>query len=1102
MPISTIFSHYRHALLVLVLGLWAACAWSPAAASTPPAVPPATADAKAPADTSSPELLQAQIRLQDAQRRIKAAKDLLKNGNAELAAIKAALASKPPQLVLDGVDTPTLETMRQQILVESQAAEATTQTRRDALNAAESVNLVQPLPEPPTLAASAPLEQQALASAQAAASTAENEAYTLEVSSQPIALQLARAKLELAQSAQQSLQDRLRAIDQRLDAARLKAARATLLDTSATQIYAAYPALQEFAASNTELAQALIKLTERLASLTQEREQITQHTAEMKEEMAALVRQLEQFGFGPIMGNLLLEKRSTLPTTNRLQRQSQDNRALLEALQTVEVRLSQERQTLRDPQALINKLLGSLDAQTQKVMQQDVEKMVEARQTIFTNIQEIKSPILQAVAGIEYALEAQQRTVKAFNAFIAQNLLWLPNERPVWSHSLATHWSGLQASVEALKIDSLPGALREAMQAYALQTLLVIGLLLLLWGLRPRLLARLQAIVDAASLPHFNVWRSAVRSLVLASLLALPVPLVLLGLGLLLNTTNLPLHSVVANNLISAAFVWLNAGLFLVLARPGGVTEKMFGWSPRALVALRSAFYLFIYVAIPLDVLASTSLELAGTLHDDAGGGQFLLILLLILLAFIFGRLLRPGGAFIRHWQAAHAAHWLNRHITSVFAVAVGMPLFFALMTADGYTYSAGVLTGTYASSLWVMLALILLSGFAKMSLQRAYQRIARLRRQREQQDAALSPELADDETDAPPSVEEARALDMSQIATQSRKLLSFSLGLAFVFAMYFVWAPVLPALSLLDKVNLWSLSQVVNGSTISSAVSLGDALLTGVSLLVLWVAARNLPGVMGIMLEQWTTHEAGTRYAITTIVRYIIISAGIVILLGGLGVQWSQLQWLVAALGVGLGFGLQEIFANFVSGIIILLERPVRVGDLVTIGTQTGTIRRIHMRATVLEDFDRKEIVVPNKMLITREVTNWTLSDSTTRVLVDIGVAYGSDTRKVESLLLKAAHSVPRLQTEPAPLVWFMGFGDSALNFRVRAFVAEADIKLGVTSELNYEIEKILREQGISIPFPQRDVHVSGLDELSAALKNNLSAPPTAPHIDQGATA
>ena len=1060
-------------------------------AAAPTAVTQAAPTATTP-PTASPELAQAQKRLQEAKQRIQTAKDLLKNGSATLASIKEKLDAPlvAPQN-LDRLDIATLESLRQQILAELQSAQTNVQNQRDAVSKAETVNVAPPAAAPPSLDANAPIAQQTLAAAQTAASDAENEAYNLEISSQPIALQLARTQLEWAQKVQKSLQDRLNAIDQRLESERMNAARATLQDTPPNQAYAAYPAVQSLAESNASLAQTLIKLTERLASLTQERETITQQTAAMKEEMDSLVHQLEQFGFGPIMGNLLLEKRATLPNANRLKRQSQDNRALLETLQSVEVKLRQERQSMRDPQALTQQLLASLDTQAQPSMRADVEKLVETRQTIFTSIEDIKSPILQAIAGIEYALEAQQSVVKAYSAFIAQNLLWLPNERPVWSQPLTAHWSGVLTSIRALNIDSLLHAQYAALQSHAPQVILLVGLLALLLGSRRRLHMNLQSIVDASNQPSFQVWRNALRSLLLALLLALPIPILVFSLGALLSTSNQALHGIVATNLMSAAWVWLNANLFLVLIRPGGLAEKMFGWSPRAMASLRSAFYLFLYIAIPLDVVASVNLELANVLRDDAGGGQILLMVLLAVLAFILARLLRPNGAFIKHWRSAHPTHGLSRHSTLVFVLVLAIPLFFALMTADGYTYSAGVLTQTFSSSLWVMLALILVNGFAKMSLQRAYQRIALMRRQRERQDAALS--AADHEQDAPAGVEETHGLDIGQIATQSRKLLGFSLTLVFIFALYFVWAPVLPALSLLDSINLWSVSQVVNGNTISSAVSLGDALLTFVLLFALWVAARNLPGLMEIMLEQWTTHEAGTRYAITTIVRYIIISAGIVILLGGLGVQWSQLQWLVAALGVGLGFGLQEIFANFVSGIIILLERPVRVGDLVTIGSQTGTIRRIHMRATVLEDFDRKEIVVPNKMLITQEVTNWTLSDTTTRIVVDIGVAYGCDTRQVEVLLLQAAHNVPRLQTEPAPLVWFMGFGDSALNFRVRAFVGDADVKQSVTSELNFAIEKILRENDISIPFPQRDVHIPGLEELSAVLKDTLNAQPAA---------
>jgi potassium efflux system protein len=194
-------------------------------------------------------------------------------------------------------------------------------------------------------------------------------------------------------------------------------------------------------------------------------------------------------------------------------------------------------------------------------------------------------------------------------------------------------------------------------------------------------------------------------------------------------------------------------------------------------------------------------------------------------------------------------------------------------------------------------------------------------------------------------------------------------------------------------------------------------------------------------------------------------------------------MQWLVAALGVGLGFGLQEIFANFVSGLIILFERPVRVGDMVSIGDKTGHIKKIHIRATVLEDFDRKEIIIPNKKLITEQVTNWTLSDTSTRVVVDVGVAYGSDPREVEQILREAASRVPGLIQDPAPGVWFMGFGDSALNFHLRAFVADAEQRTDTISELHYAIEYALREKGISIPFPQRDIHIRDIQGLPAGL-------------------
>jgi potassium efflux system protein len=200
------------------------------------------------------------------------------------------------------------------------------------------------------------------------------------------------------------------------------------------------------------------------------------------------------------------------------------------------------------------------------------------------------------------------------------------------------------------------------------------------------------------------------------------------------------------------------------------------------------------------------------------------------------------------------------------------------------------------------------------------------------------------------------------------------------------------------------------------------------------------------------------------------------------LGGNWSRIQWLVAAMGVGLGFGLQEIFANFVSGLIILFERPIRIGDTVTVADVTGVVTRVQARATTVTDFDRKEVVIPNKTVITERVVNWTLSDPITRVVLKVGVAYGSDTAVTCESILKAVRSVPCVLADPAPSVFFLSFGDSSLDFQARFFVDGVDQRIRATHDVLTAIERELRQAGIEIPFPQRDVHLkSALPALSA---------------------
>jgi potassium efflux system protein len=231
--------------------------------------------------------------------------------------------------------------------------------------------------------------------------------------------------------------------------------------------------------------------------------------------------------------------------------------------------------------------------------------------------------------------------------------------------------------------------------------------------------------------------------------------------------------------------------------------------------------------------------------------------------------------------------------------------------------------------------------------------------------------------------------------------------------------------------------SPPVTGATAGSAQStpltlwhLFEAILAGVFTLVL---VKNLPGIIEIMLKRRTTLDGGARFAFSTLVRYSITIIGTIVVFGLLGVTWNKVQWLAAALTFGLGFGLQEIVANFVSGLILLVERPVRVGDVVTIGNLMGSVTRIQIRATTITLWDRSEMIVPNKEFITTKLVNWTLSDSKRRIEIPIRIAYGADLELVKKLLVDAAEQHPAVLDDPAPQVLLLTFGDDAINFELR---------------------------------------------------------------------
>jgi potassium efflux system protein len=253
-------------------------------------------------------------------------------------------------------------------------------------------------------------------------------------------------------------------------------------------------------------------------------------------------------------------------------------------------------------------------------------------------------------------------------------------------------------------------------------------------------------------------------------------------------------------------------------------------------------------------------------------------------------------------------------------------------------------------------------------------------------------------------------------------------------------------------------------------------------------VAAKNLPALLEILLLSRTSMSAGSRYAVTTMIGYVIAAAAALTIFSALGLSWGSVQWLVAALGVGIGFGLQEIVANFISGIIILFERPVRVGDVVTIGDTTGSVSKIRIRATTIRNWEKQELLVPNKEFITGRLLNWTLSDNLNRIVITVGVDYGSDVRLALALLEEAVTEDDRVLRDPEPRFTFEGFGDNALSLVLRCYLDSMDDRLAVTSDLHQSINDKFVAAGISIAFPQRDVHLSTAQPLEVRIHEKRS--------------
>jgi small-conductance mechanosensitive channel len=317
--------------------------------------------------------------------------------------------------------------------------------------------------------------------------------------------------------------------------------------------------------------------------------------------------------------------------------------------------------------------------------------------------------------------------------------------------------------------------------------------------------------------------------------------------------------------------------------------------------------------------------------------------------------------------------------------------------------------------------------------------------------------------------------LRLVRMVTHHRDLLERRIYRLLVWVVVLGWsARYLNYLGLLD--SAWSLGRALLTTKLERgtiAISLGNVLEFFLAVWLAYLLSRFLRFALEEDVYPRISLAPGLSYAASSLLNYIILALGFVAGLGVLGVDYNKVSILAGAFGVGIGFGLQSIVNNFVSGLILLFERPVHVGDTVEVGNLQGTVRRIGIRASVIHTGAGADIIVPNSQLVTDRVTNWTLSDRLRRVDLTVGVNYGAEPKKVIELLERVGRANPDVLPDPAPHALFMAYGDSSINFELRVWPRQFNQAGQVKSDLASAVYDAVSAAGMSFPFPQREVRI-----------------------------
>ncbi|MEM9481227.1 MAG: mechanosensitive ion channel domain-containing protein [Verrucomicrobiota bacterium] len=805
------------------------------------------------------------------------------------------------------------------------------------------------------------------------------------------------------------------------------------------------------------LAKEIPQVAQRLGEAGAERDRVADKLEDLKQERAKLETQANLGGLDGAFAQVLRDQVQRLPNVSAYRQKLAERHAELGRYRLQAFSLGED---LRKQEKWEERFSSSSEI--------PVRALLEARRSLL----ETGVPNGQRLVRELALLDADERRYLAqareFERYLGEELFWKRSSPTASFRTFSDLPSSMSQVFGPQRLMELgPAASRVALG----NPVLTVVVLLAATGLlvtRRRIVARIENMADVVRRISTDNFGATLKVTFWTVLLAVPVPLVIWYLGWAIFRDPIASEWLrgVSRGLAVTGVIALGYLFMVSTCRPRGLGIAHFGWKESSVLEFRRSIFSIMVVFVPAVLILFSTFYEEDSRHLDTVG-LVVFVASHIWVTWVLARLLHPSqGIFAKVIrEKPHRLFSRFRHVW-YFAVVVS-PVALAVLACLGFLLTAQALSLILLATLGVVAAGVILYGLIyrwfnvkerKLALEEALER-RKARMRKEDFDKKASEEES--------LLESAESeLDLSDVGRQTRRLLRSLVGVAVFLVIWLVWSKTMPFEDALSEVEL---PGGMNLLGVAKAILI---------LVVTTVGTRNLPGLLELAGLRETGLDAGVRNAISTLAQYAFAGIGLAVLFNVLSLDWSKFGWIAAALSVGLGFGLQEIVANFICGIILLFERPIRIGDVVTVDNVTGTVTRIRMRATTVTNWDRQEFVVPNKNFITGTLLNWTLTNPINRIVIKVGVAYGGDTEAALKIMHDVATLHPRIMDDPPPIVSFEEFGDSSLNLLLRCYLPEMDGRLETITALHGEIDRRFREEGIEIPFPQRDLHLRSMDE------------------------